>query len=101
MANLRLNKQTNEILNEAGEVVGTLVKEATPAEVAKAEVYAESGKLGSWLKNNTRTIEKYLAYGAGLVGATNGFAQLAMPTGIRTGLIAVAGLVVAADKING
>lgn len=94
-------------MNQAGEIIGTVVNDveknptAAATELHKVEVYASSGQAGSWLKNNTRTIEKWLAYGAGLVGATDGFAQLGMPAGLRTALIAVAGLVIAADKING
>lgn len=48
-----------------------------------------------------RTIEKLLAYGAGIVGATNGFAQVAMPTTLRDLLVAAAAFVVHALHVSG
>lgn len=48
-----------------------------------------------------RSIEKLLAYGAGLVGTTDGFAQLSMPASIRSVLIAVAGAIVVALHASG
>jgi hypothetical protein len=48
-----------------------------------------------------RSVEKLLAYGAGVVGATNGFAQVAMPTTLRDLLVAGAAFVVASLHMSG
>lgn len=50
---------------------------------------------------NWRTVEKYIAYGAGLVASTNGFAQLAMPNSFREVLLAVSAGLVAALHLSG
>jgi hypothetical protein len=48
-----------------------------------------------------RSVEKLLAYGAALVGSTNGFAQLSMPTSVRNVLIGAAAVVVYALHSSG
>lgn len=48
-----------------------------------------------------RSIEKLLAYGAALVSATNGFAQLSLPPSIRNTLLAVSGIVVVGLHLSG
>lgn len=93
MGNLKVNPQTNEVLNEAGEVVGTLVKDAesNPSAVVKEVENVVN------LKNlNSRTLEKLLVYGAGLVAATNGFAQLGMPNSVRSALMGASAIAVLA-----
>jgi hypothetical protein len=48
-----------------------------------------------------RSIEKLLAYGSGIVAATNGFAQLGLPTNLRNTLLAVSAAIVASLHITG
>jgi hypothetical protein len=55
-----------------------------------------SGSSVSW-----RSIEKLIAYGAGLVGSTNGFAQLSMPSSWRDTMMAVAAAIVVALHVSG
>jgi hypothetical protein len=43
-----------------------------------------------------RSVEKLLAYGAGIVAATNGFAQVALPTSLRDWLLGASAVIVAA-----
>lgn len=106
--NLRLKEKANvpdnRVFNQAGQVIGTIVTEAEQADpgitpavnevktaISKVSEYATDNALGV----NTRTLEKLLVYGAGIVGATNGFAQLSMQPSIRAALIGAAGFVTA------
>jgi hypothetical protein len=48
-----------------------------------------------------RSVEKLLAYGAGIVAATNGFAQVALPTSLRDWLLGASAVIVAALHVSG
>jgi ABC-type uncharacterized transport system permease subunit len=48
-----------------------------------------------------RSIEKVVAYGAATVAATDGFAQVSMPAGVREWLLGISGIVIAAIHISG
>lgn len=82
-----------QVVNQAGEVIGTLV-ENTPAIEKGIQTVEQTFVHGGKVSFNTRSLEKLLAYGAGLVAATNGFAQLALPNSVRVGLMAVSSAVV-------
>lgn len=73
-------------------------KEVTGTQIVALEKDVASFRLKdiSW-----RSIEKLIAYGAGLVAATNGFAQLGLPTDLRNTLLAVSGALVVALHATG
>lgn len=82
---------SKQVVNQQGEVIGEVQdKPSTTTEVS-----------GFFNAANTRTVEKLLVYGAALVGATNGFAQLNLPPSIRNVLMGAAGIVVAALHLSG
>jgi hypothetical protein len=100
-----------KVINNAGEVIGTVVDDAEKAietnptqaaatvvkDVTAVKQYATDNALGI----NTRSLEKLIAYGAAAVGATNGFTTLAMPAWLRAALVFASGLAIAADKVTG
>lgn len=95
-----------KVYNQAGEVIGTVVNDIeTHPNVVVAdgkEVVAYVRQEGGVLKSiNTRTIEKLLVYGAGIVAATNGFAQLSMPNSVRAALLGVAGIITLGLHVSG
>jgi hypothetical protein len=84
----------SQVIDQTGAVIGTVVD--NPATVSKDVSVAQS-----WLKANTRTLEKLVLYGAGLVAATNGFAQLNLSTTVREWLLAGSAIVVASLHLSG
>jgi hypothetical protein len=78
-----------QVVNQQRQVIGTVT----------ADIKTQG--ITAWFKNNTRTIEKLIAYGAAAVGATNGFTTVQMPNSMRVILVAVGGVAVALDKIIG
>lgn len=74
----------------------------TPSEIGTASnelatIYKTLDNKKNWSLKN---FEKLLAYGAGLVGATNGFSAAGLPTNIREWLIIGASIVVAALHVS-
>lgn len=47
-----------------------------------------------------KNVERVLAYLAGLIAATNGFGDAGMPTSIRTTLLVVSGVILAAIHVS-
>lgn len=102
-----------KVVNQQGEVIGTVVQDQAIVgdvvttinkdlplvrqDLKAIRNYATDNSLGV----NTRTLEKLLVYGAGIVGATNGFAQLAMPNTVRVGLMSISAFIIAALHVSG
>lgn len=107
------------IVNQQGEVIGetagsdktvTVVHDTTPSvttansietEVANGIKALRPFANRNAIKLNTRSVEKLLVYGAGIVAATNGFSALTMPNTVRGVLLAASAGVIAALHVSG